>query len=327
MRVVYFGTPAFAVPALEALAADSRYDLRLVVTRPDRPAGRGRRVEPSPVSVAAPTLGLPIYQPTSLRTPEARAPLVEAKADLFVVAAFGLIFGRATLAIPRVGCVNLHASLLPRYRGASPILAAILSGETTTGVTLMEMDEGLDTGGMIAEIEEPILPDDTTETLSARLARRAATLAGQELADYATGVLVPRPQPSPGANLTRPLTKADGWLDWSRSATDLERQVRAMWPWPRAWTTVGGDQLQVHRAGVVPRVGTGLAAGTLIAQESDPVIVCGVDALSLEVVQPAGRMPIAGSAFVRGARHAEGVVLGGSGAPPPGPPLVVPVEA
>ncbi len=325
MRVVYFGTPAFAVPALEALAADDRYDLRLVVTQPDRPAGRGRLVEAAPVAQAARRLNLPLYQPTMLRPSEARAPLVEAAADVFVVAAFGLIFGRATLAIPRVGCVNLHASLLPRYRGASPILAAILSGDRRTGVTLMEMDAGLDTGGLIAELDEPILPDDTTESLSHRLARRAAALIRQDLPSYVAGELAPRPQPANGGNLTRLIAKADGWLDWSRPASDLERQVRAMWPWPRAWTTLGDTQLQIHRASAIPGIGAGNEPGLLLDRVPHPVVVCGADALALEIVQPAGRKPVAGAAFARGLRHEEGAILGASGGPGPRPPIVVPV--
>jgi methionyl-tRNA formyltransferase len=325
VRVVYFGTPDFAVPALESLAADDRFDVRLVVSQPDRPAGRGRVVGSSPVAVAARGLGVPLYQPTTLRSAEDRAPLVATEADVFVVAAFGLIFGRATLAIPRVGCVNLHASLLPRYRGASPILAAILSGKTMTGVTMMEMDAGLDTGGVIAEIEEAILADDTTDSLSLRLAQSAATLVGDELPHYIAGRRAARPQPARGASLTRLISKADGWLQWTRSATDLERQVRAMWSWPRAWTTVGDDQLQVHRARVVPEpVGTS-EPGTLVGQEPTPVVVCGTNALSLEVVQLAGRKPSEGSAFVRGLRFGGGLVLGERGAPEVAAPLVVPI--
>jgi len=326
MRLVYFGTPAFAVPTLETFAADDRFDIRLVVSQPDRAAGRGRKIEASAVAQTARSLGLPLYQPASLRTTEARAPLLEAEADLFVVAAFGLIFGPATLAIPRIGCVNLHASLLPKYRGASPILAAILSGDEVTGVTLMEMEAGLDTGPTIAEIEEPVLPDDTTGSLSERLAVRAAELARQALPRYAAGDLTPRPQPAEGASLTRLIAKADGWIDWSRSATDLERHVRAMWPWPRAWTTRDGEQIQVHRARVVAPIGGESEPGALLESASYPVVACGAGALALEIVQLAGRNPTDGAALARGLRPAGRIVLGREGMPRPRPPIVTPLR-
>ena len=200
LRVVFFGTPAFAVPTLAGLAADDQFEVALVVTQPDRPAGRGRRLEASAVAQAARELGLPLYQPSTLREREPRANRSpRSRPTCFVVAAYGLIFGPRTLALPRLGCVNVHASLLPRYRGASPVAAAILAGDETSGVTLMGMEPGLDTGPIIAAAEEPIQPDDTTERLTARLAAIGGDLTVASLPLLAAGELVPVDQPADDA--------------------------------------------------------------------------------------------------------------------------------
>ena len=322
LRTVFFGTPSFAVPALRRLARDDRFEVALVVTQPDRPAGRGRSLASPEIAEAAHQLGLPIYQPATLRDAAARAPLAEAAADLFVVAAFGLIFGPKTLALPRLGCVNLHASLLPRYRGASPVAAAIVSGEKRTGVTLMLMDAGLDTGPMIATREEWVRPEDTAETLGKRLAVRAADLVSEALPQFAAGELCPMPQPHEGASLTRPLTKADGWLDWNRPAVELERLVRAMWPWPRAWTTVDDSVLQIHRVRVVANAAA--SPGRVEVNRAEPIVACGRGGLALVTVQPAGGRTMPGSAFAAGRRTLP-KRLGEFGAPPPQPPLIVPL--
>jgi methionyl-tRNA formyltransferase len=323
LRVVFFGTPSYAVPALEALATDPRYTVSLVVTQPDRPAGRGRELQASPVKACALDLGLTIYQPESLRTPEARAPLEAADADLFVVAAYGLIFGQKTLALPRVGCVNLHASLLPAYRGASPVTAALLAGDEVTGVTLMVMEQGLDTGPIISTIEVGIDPTDTTGSLTEKLAAAAAELVRRDLPRFASGALVPQPQP-PGATMVRPLIKADGWIVWEEAADAIERRVRAMQPWPRAWTTLpSGLQLQLLEARAVRRHaepqrleidGQRLFAG------------CGSGAIELVTVQPAGSRAMTGWALAQGRRVAPGDRLGETGAPPPPPPYLTRVD-
>jgi methionyl-tRNA formyltransferase len=324
LRIAFFGTPDFAVPTLRRLAGDPRFAVVLVVTQPDRPAGRGRRLETPPVKRVATDLALPIYQPASLRGAEERRPLIEVRADLFVVAAFGLIFGPKTLAIPPLGCVNLHASLLPRYRGASPVAAAILNGDERTGVTLMLMDRGLDTGPTLAAAELTIAPDETTATLSERLATLGGELVLDRLPAYAAGDLAPVPQPAAGASLTRPLLKADGWLDWRCPAVVLERQVRAMWPWPRAWTTLDGEPLQIHAAAVRAITQPEEAVGTLIELDGLPVVACAEGSLALERVQPAGGRPMDGRAFLAGRRYALSQRLGATSAP--AQPVVPPID-
>jgi methionyl-tRNA formyltransferase len=325
MRVVFFGTPDFATPTLAALAADERFDVRLVVTQPDRPAGRGRKLERSPVALAAERLGLPLYQTATLKSGEARAPLVAADADVFVVAAFGLIFGRRTLDLPRRGCVNVHGSLLPKYRGASPVAAAILSGDPESGVTLMAMEPGLDTGPELATVRIPVAPDDTSASLMARLAQAGAKLTIEALPAYLRGDIAPTPQPRDGASLTRPLTKADGWLDFTQPAVVLERQVRAMWPWPRAWTTLDDEPVQIHAASVIPADASGAAVpGAACVRDGALLVVTGDGWLRLDLVQPAGGRPMSGAAFAAGHRL-DGMRFGQGGAPIALPPIVTPI--
>lgn len=327
VSTVFFGTPDFAVPALRWLATTPDFDLRLVVTQPDRPAGRGRRLTPSPVKTAAEELGLPLYQPASLKSPEQRVPVAEVDVDLFVVAAFGLIFGPKTLALPRVGCVNVHASLLPAYRGASPVTAAIINGDSVAGVSLMLMDAGLDTGPVIANAAIPVGSTETTERLATRLAQLGAELVAEKLTTFARGGIAPVPQPSNGASLTRPLVKADGWLDWQRPAIELERLVRAMWAWPRAWTTVAGEPLQVHRAITVLDEDESRddPPGTLIRLGHRAAVICGSGCLVLDVVQLPGRSPVSGDAFLAGHQSLIGEQLGSASPPPTPGPLIRPI--
>jgi len=321
VRVIFFGTPIFAVPTLTALNADPRFDVSLVVTQPDRPAGRGRVLETPPVARAAAALNVPVYQPSSLRDPASRQPLVAIEADLFVVAAYGLIFGSKTLAVPALGCVNVHASLLPRFRGATPIPAAIMSGDRDTGVTLIQMGPGLDTGPILAAAPLPLRERDTTETLTERMAQLGASLALDALPAFAAGELVPVPQPRDGASLTRPLTKADGWLDWTAPAQRLERQVRAMLPWPRAWTTLGAEPLQVFDA-ALDTIDASLPPGTIVIDRDGMMVACGEEALRLLQVQPAGGKRMSAASYVAGKRHDMYPRLGLQGSPPPQPPLI-----
>ena len=234
IRTLFFGTPEIAVPALRALADTT--ELVALVAQPDRPAGRGLEVKPVPTKAAALELGIEVHQPTKVKTPDFAAWVADRRADVAVVMAYGRILPTAVLAAPRLGCVNLHASILPAYRGANPISSAILKGDPETGVTLMRMDRGLDTGDILDVVRTPILPDDTTDMLTARLAHLAADQLAANLEALLDGSIIATPQPE-GATITRQLVKADGWIDWSRPAAEIERQTRAMWPWPRAWTT------------------------------------------------------------------------------------------
>jgi methionyl-tRNA formyltransferase len=317
LRVVFFGTPEFAVPALEALAASSEIDIALVVTQGANAA--------SPVERAALRLGLPVYKPATLRDPVSRAPLLEANADLFVVAAFGLIFGKRTLALPRLGAVNIHPSLLPRYRGATPIPAAVMEGVGESGVSLMLMDEGIDTGTVISQEREAVGREDTAASLSARLARIGAVQAARDIPRWARDEIIAQPQAGP-ASLTRTLTKADGWVDWTRGAAAIERQVRAMWPWPRAWTTVDGSPLQIHESSVADITSADLAPGTVIPTRQRLIVACGDGALELITIEPAARRAMSAAAYLNG-RRAPLARLGEVGAPPQQPPLIVPVRS
>ncbi|MFN3762546.1 MAG: methionyl-tRNA formyltransferase, partial [Anaerolineae bacterium] len=289
-RVVFMGSPSFAVPALEALAGT--YPVVGVVTQPDRPAGRGSRLRPPPVKVAAERLGLPVFQPERVAAPDALARLRAWAPDVVIVAAFGQILPPELLSLPPHGCLNLHASLLPRWRGAAPVAAAILAGDTVTGVTLMQMDEGVDTGPILARREEPIRPDDTTGRLTERLARVAAELLMEVLPGYLAGEVRPVPQPEEGVTYCRPLKKADGRLDWTRPAADLERQVRAVTPWPGAFTFWEGQMVKVLRAASLPEWSGPEPPGTVVPLGEGAAVVAGRGALQLLEVQMAGKNPL-----------------------------------
>jgi methionyl-tRNA formyltransferase len=317
IRIVFFGTPDYAVPALRGLAGSSQFEVALVMTQPDRSGGRKGVIEPA-VKMAAAELGLPVIQPATLRDEAVRDQLRALEADLFVVAAYGLIFSQAVLDIPLSGCVNLHASILPAYRGAAPIPAAILNGDAETGVTLMMMERGLDTGPIVAVERTPIEPTDTTESLTARLAQIGADLAVQLLPDLVDGEIVPTPQPD-GATVVLQLTTGDGQIDWTRSAVEIARQVRAMWPWPRAWTEIDGRQLQVHAASVVESAAEG-SAGVVVIEGGHPIIGCGVGGLLIERGQIAGGKPVSGRELVSGRVLSEGDRCAAVLNPPP--PLV-----
>jgi len=317
LRVVFFGSPEFAVPTLQSLASSSAFEVALVVTQ----AAKGT----SPVEEAANGLELPVYKPATLRDPASRGPLIAAAPDLFVVAAFGLIFRQRTLDIPRHGSINVHPSLLPKYRGASPIVAAITAGDRETGVALMVMDAGIDTGAVISQERATIADEDTSESLGNRLGRIGAELAVRDIPRWIKGELVASPQRSSQASLTRTLTKADGWIDWAKPAAEIERHIRAMWPWPRAWTTVHGTPIQIHRASVVDLENGMHEPGAVISERRSLIVACGEDALQIEKVEPAGRRTMPAGAYLNGLRTPI-VRLGQSGAPEAVAPLIVPIE-
>lgn len=246
-RIVFFGTPEFAVPTLDALARAGRAP-SLVVSQPARPRGRGKRTEQPPVAQWAERHDVPLDQPARVRDPEFLARLRALAPDLAVVVAFGQIFRAELLSLPRLGCVNLHASLLPRHRGAAPVQAALLAGDSVTGVTTMRMDEGLDTGPVLLRREVPVEPDENAGALQARLARIGADLMVETVARLAAGTIAPQPQAHELATLAPRLRKEDGRVDWSRSATAAELRVRAMTPWPGAFTELRDEPLRILAA-------------------------------------------------------------------------------
>ena len=300
-RIVFMGTPAFALPSLETCLALGA--VVAVVTQPDRPRGRGQDVQASPVKDRAAAAGVPVLQPARLKGTDFARTLAELRPAAAVVAAYGRILPPDVLAVPEKGCLNVHASLLPRWRGAAPIAWAIAAGDAETGVSLMQMGPGLDDGPVLAARREPIRPDDTAESLGVRLAELGGRMLREELARFFAGLLVPRPQPGEGVTLARTVTKADGWLDWSLPASVLERRTRAFTPWPGSWTTVGGALLKVHRA----RVGQGSGApGAILATDRGLEVACGEGSLVLLELQAEGRRRLPAADFLRGHPLAAG---------------------
>lgn len=298
INIVFMGSPDFALPSLRALT--QHYHVVGVVTQPDRASGRGRELKPPPVKTLALELGLPIIQPQKLREPEAMAQLQAWNPDLIVVAAFGQILKKDVLDLPRFGCVNVHASLLPRWRGAAPINAAILAGDEETGVTIMQMDVGLDTGPMLAKRSIRLNPDDTAGSVFQALSTLGADLLIETLPDYMEGKIIPQPQPEDGATYAPMLKKEDGRLDFSKTASELERRVRAMNPWPGAFMELDGAILKVHRA----HVDAGNAsAGQRLVVQNQPAVGAGGGIIILDEVQPAGKKPMSGTSFLAGARN------------------------
>jgi methionyl-tRNA formyltransferase len=292
------GSPDFAVPALEALAA--HYPLVGVVTQPDRPAGRGGTLRPPAVKAAASRLGLSSIQPEKLRQGDAMDRLREWAPDLIVVAAFGQILRPEVLDLPEFGCINVHASLLPRWRGAAPIQAAILAGDAETGITIMRMDPGVDTGPVLSRRYIPIVPEDNSGTLYAKLAPLGATLLLETLPRYLSGELEPMPQPVEGITYAPMLKKEDGLLDFTQSAIALERRVRAYNPWPGAWFVWNDGLLKVLRARFTLESSPGV--GRRFTVKGYPAIGTGEGILILEKVQLAGRKAMPGKAFLAGVR-------------------------
>lgn len=297
-RIVFMGSPDFAVPVLRAL--NGNYPIAGVVTQPDRQAGRGRLMQSSPVKLLALDLGLAVIQPEKLRQPEAMDQLARWAPDLIVVAAFGQILRPAVLDLPRYGCINVHASLLPRWRGAAPIQAALLAGDPETGVTIMQMDQGVDTGAILSQRALPIDELDTAGTLFNKLAPLGAELLMETLPDYFAGKLLPQPQDDSRATYAPMLKKEDGRLDFSLPAEELVRRVRAFHPWPGAFFEWQGGLLKIHQA----HAETGQApAGKPLVHRRQAAVGTGTGILVLDLIQPAGKKPMDGEAFLTGARQ------------------------
>lgn len=296
-RIVFAGTPAFSVPCLQAALAGG--DVVGVWTQPDRPAGRGRGLSPSPVKVEALARGLRVYQPENFRSEESRAELRALAPDLMVVVAYGLILPSSVLAIPRLGCWNVHASLLPRWRGAAPIQRAIEAGDDETGVCLMQMEKGLDTGPVLLEKRTPIHADDTGGSLHDRLMRLGAEVLGDGLAMLRDGNLpAPRPQPAEGVTYARKLEKHEAKLDWALPAHSLADRVRAFNPWPVAEATLAGERVRIHAAQALA-IATEAPPGTILLAGRDGIdVACGAGVLRLLQVQREGGRPMAAADYL-----------------------------
>ena len=323
LRIIYMGTPQFAVPALETLIAGSKpglvlqegYEIVTVITRPDKPSGRGKEVVYSPVKQLALSQEIPVWQPGSLKRQENIEMLAAYQSDLFIVAAFGQILPQAVLDLPRYGTLNIHASLLPKYRGVSPISEAILQGDTETGVTIMLIDAGVDTGPILLQRAIPIAEDDTTGSLTLKLAALGASALLEALPLWVQGKITPQPQDERFASHTHMLHKEDGKIDWNRPADVLARTVRAFTPWPGAYTNWGNKLLKIISAHTIQSdPGSEARAGAVSLRKENGlqtlIVATGKGLLILEKLQLEGKKVTSADEFLRGYSHIVGEVLG-----------------
>ena len=312
LRVVFMGTPAFAVPALRALV-ERGHVVAGVFTQPDRRAGRGRKLRASPVKIFSEERGLPVFQPRSLRqdTESARSELAELAPDVVIVAAYGLFLPEEVLKVPRLGCLNIHPSLLPKHRGPSPVATAILDGDEASGVTIMLLDDGMDTGPILAQQETRIADDETAEELTERLFELGSGLLVDTLHQWDRGQIVPKPQNYDDASFTRRLEREDGRIDWNESADSLARRVRAFTPWPGAFTTWRGRTLKILRARPADGALDGVPGTVVRLDNSTIAVFTGNGALEIQNLQIEGRRAMSATDFVRGYEDFIGSSLGG----------------
>jgi len=303
MRLVFMGTPEIAVPALAALIEEG-HEITCVYSQPPRPSGRGHRVTPSPVHQFSEERGIPVLTPENFKSPEAVSTFADFKADLAVVMAYGLILPKAVLQAPRLGCFNIHVSLLPRWRGAAPIQRAIMAGDDETGVTIMQMDEGLDTGPILRQDLVSIGSETTAESLHDELAQVGAKAVCSALADLQSGKINPVTQSEEGMTYAAKITRDEGLLDWHLTAIDVERRIRALNPWPGTWFERDGERIRILSAEVVDENG---AAGTVLDQSA--VTACGAGAIRPLVLQRPGKSATDAEAFLRGYDLPVGTVL------------------
>ena len=297
LRIAFAGTPQFALPALRALLA-SRHRVVGVLTQPDRPAGRGLELRPSPVKLLALEAGVPVAQPARLKSDDERAALVSWAPDLLVVVAYGLILPVPVLDLPRLGCLNIHGSLLPRWRGAAPIHRAILAGDAETGVTIMRLDAGLDTGPTLLERRHPIGLHDTAGDLHDVLAELGAAALLEAVDGLASGTLAARAQPPEGITYAAKIEKSEARIDWQDDVLLVDRKIRAFHPWPIAETRFAGESLRLHRASVADARGAHGLPGTVLGLADDGLrVACGTGVLALRELQRAGKRPVAARDF------------------------------
>ncbi len=312
MRLVYMGTPQFAVGPLRRLA-EAGHQIAGVVMRTDKPAGRGRSVSAPPVKAAALDLGLPIHQPKRVREPMFIEQLRQIDPEVIVVAAYGQILPKEILTLPKYGCINIHASLLPAYRGAAPINWAIIRGEMRTGITIMRMDEGMDTGAVLMQEGIPIDPEDTAGSLSGKLSALGAGLIVKTLPLLESGTLKPAAQDDAGATLAPLLKKEDGLIDWSLPAAEIHNRVRGLSPWPGAYTYLDGKMMKIAAAETAPGSGE---PGRLYAKDNSALdIGTGKELLRVKTIQPEGKKPMPAADFLRGHRGLEGKKFENKGRP------------
>lgn len=310
-RIVFMGTPAFAVPSLEAVARLEGVEIVSVISQPDRPAGRGNTVHASPVKMTAQALGLPVWTPDHLKKTEDVERLRELAPDLMVVVAYGEILRQRVLDIPHFGTLNVHSSLLPRHRGAAPISAAILAGDGETGVTIMRLDAGMDTGDMLVSRAIPIAPDATTGTLTPMLAQVGAELLAETIPLWVSGQITPVPQDHSQATATHLIKKEDGQIDWNEPADLIERKILAYDPWPGTFTTWRGQPLKILSAEIVKTADLPPSTpGTVLKQGDTVAVATGDGWLGLKQVQLAGKKPMDVPAFINGYKEFVGSVLG-----------------
>ncbi len=307
MRVIFMGTPEFAVAALNKIH-EAGHEVAAVYTQPDKAKGRSGKLQPPPVKVRAMELGLPVFQPERLREEENVTAIRALEPEIIIVAAYGQILPESILAIPPLGCINIHASLLPKYRGAAPIERSILDGEEKTGVTTMYMAKGLDTGDMIEQAETEILPEDTGETLTERLAGMGGELILSTMEKLKKGTAVRTPQKEEESSYAKMLDKAMGEMDFSRTAAELERSIRALIPWPCASTVIDGKRVKIYRAEVTEQSGT--PGEILEVTKKYFTIACGSGALRIRNLQPEGKKPMDTAAYLNGKKLEAGMQAG-----------------
>jgi len=310
MRIVFMGTPDFAVPSLQLLVSGG-YEVVAVVTQPDRPKGRKKTLTPPPVKEAALSFGIPVLQPERMRNPKAVAELAEYKPDLIVTAAYGQILPKAVLELPRLGCINVHGSLLPKYRGGAPIQRSIMNGEPETGVTIMYMAEGLDTGDMISKVALPILDEDTSGSMFEKLSLAGAKLLGETLPSIIEGTVQAVPQSEEEATYAPNLSREDERIDWSKSARALFNQVRGLSPMAGAFTYLNGEVFKVRVCEPLEGRSGNAAPGEIVSADANGIVVqTGEGRLLLKEIQPAGKRVMAVSEWIKGARIEPGSSFG-----------------